>query len=199
MGTRAAKMTSEAIQLDNAQMDRDKIRKIPFLYMSNMLTGAATLAAVGAPLTLFATELGFGADRIGLLGGIMPLVQILGIMVLPLIMHFGCKRLAVFALFARYAFLLLFLAVPFVQGDLNKVFLLLFAAMTLFSIGRTIAEVAYVPWSQEFMPRKVRGSIFGKVSLVYLPVAITTSLAIKICWIHNPALTDFTRYFWWQF
>lgn len=174
---------------DREQTDYDKIRRIPFLYLSNMLTGAATLAAIGAPLTLFATELGFGAGRIGLLGGIMPFFQILGVVILPLIMHFGCKRLAVSALFTRYIFLLLFLAVPFVRDDLDKVFFLLFTAMALFSVGRTIAEAAYVPWSQEFMPKIVRGRILGQMALIHLPVALATSFAIKI-WLDSQSGLD---------
>lgn len=166
--------------VDFEQTDYEKIRRIPFLFSSNIFTGAATLAAVGAPLTLFATELGLEADRIGLLGGIMPFFQILGVACLPLIMHFGCKRVAATALFSRYLFLLLFLLAPLFQNEPNRVFWLLFGAMALFSLGRTIAEAAYVPWSQEFMPKSIRGRLIGQMALAYLPVALLVSYAIKL-------------------
>jgi Major Facilitator Superfamily/HEAT repeats len=165
---------------EQAQSDSEKMRRIPFLFLSNSFTNAATISSVGAPLALFATELGLGTDRIGLLGGLMPFFQILGVGFLPLILHFGCKRVAATALLARYVFLLMFLLVPLVQGDLTSVFWLLFAAMALFSLGRSISEAAYVPWAQEFIPQSLRGRIFGQVALAQLPVALLVSFAINL-------------------
>ncbi|NOZ33510.1 MAG: MFS transporter [Alphaproteobacteria bacterium] len=160
--------------------DYDRIRRLPFLYGFSMLTGAAILTAVGAPFTLFLTELGFGSDRIGILGGMMPFFQVFGIAFLPLIMRFGSKRVATVAFTARYLFLMLFLAVPFFLPDLNTVFWILFAAMAAFSMARTIAEAAFVPWSQEIIPRSIRGSISGKLALFYLPVGLLVSYGVKL-------------------
>src|SRR5688572_13775590 len=58
------------------QSDFDKIRRIPYLYAFNIITAAALLCTVTAPLALFAAELGVPKDRIGLIGGIMPFVQV---------------------------------------------------------------------------------------------------------------------------
>jgi Major Facilitator Superfamily/HEAT repeats len=165
---------------DPGTTDYDRIRRLPFLYGFSMFTGAAVLIAVGAPFTLFLTELGFGSDRIGILGGMMPFFQVFGIAFLPLIMRFGSKRVATVAFTARYLFLALFLAVPFFLPDLNTVFWVLFAAMALFSLARTIAEAAFVPWSQEIIPRSIRGSISGKLALFYLPVGLLVSYVVKL-------------------
>ncbi|WDR02601.1 MFS transporter [Devosia algicola] len=172
--------TVAVAQIPIEQTDYDKMRRLPYLFLSSTLTGAAALILVGAPMTLFAAELGLEADRIGLLGGLMPFFQLLGIAFLPLIMRFGCKRVASTALTIRYLFLLLFLLAPGFFGAPEVVFWLLFTAMALFSLSRTIAEAAYVPWSQEFMPRLVRGAIMGRLAMASLPIALGISFGIKL-------------------
>ena len=158
----------------------EKTLRLPYLYFFSMFTGASVLIAVGAPFTLFLTELGFGSDRIGILGGLMPFCQILGIAFLPLVMKFGCKAVAIIAFTTRYVFLGLFLSVPILIPDLNAVFYVLFLAMVLFSLSRTIAEVAFVPWSQEIIPQSIRGSISGKISIFYMATGLIVSYLTKI-------------------
>ncbi len=160
--------------------DYEKVRRLPFLYLFSMLTGAAVLIGVGAPFVLFLTELGFESNRIGLLGGMMPFFQILGVAFLPLIMRFGSKRIAMVGYTTRYLFLLLFLLVPYFISDLNTVFWILFIALAMFSLARAFAEAAFVPWSQEIIPRSMRGSISGKLSVFYLPVGLVVSYAVKL-------------------
>lgn len=159
--------------------DFDKIRRLPWLYGSTVLTATAVLCTVTAPLTLFAAELGLGEDRIGLLSGIMPVFQSLGVLALPLILRFGSRRMATAALSLRYLFLLLFLVAPFYAADPDTVFAILLAAMLGFAICRSLAEAALVPWSQEFMPRSVRGRIAGRMALAYVPVALGVSWGIQ--------------------
>lgn len=159
--------------------DFDKIRRLPWLYGSTVLTATAVLCTVTAPLTLFAAEMGLGEDRIGLLSGIMPLFQALGVLALPLILRFGSRRMAATALSVRYLFLLLFLVAPFYAARPDIVFAILLAAMLGFAICRSLAEAALVPWSQEFMPRSVRGRIAGRIALAYVPVALGVSWGIQ--------------------
>lgn len=159
--------------------DFDKLRRLPWLYGSTVLTATAVLCTVTAPLTLFAAEMGLGEDRIGLLSGIMPLFQALGVLALPLILRFGSRRMAAAALSMRYLFLLLFLVAPFYATRPDIVFGILLSAMLGFAICRSLAEAALVPWSQEFMPRSVRGRIAGRIALAYVPVALGVSWGIQ--------------------
>jgi hypothetical protein len=119
-------------------------------------------------------------DRIGLIGGILPLFQILGIASLPVVLRFGTRRVAALALIARYLFLLpLFLAPLFVsQPDIA--FTLIFGAVICYAICRTLSEAAATPWSQEIIPRLVRGQVNGKIALAYLPVALIGSFLIQL-------------------
>lgn len=161
------------------QSDYDKLRRLPWLYGSTVMTATAVLCTVTAPLTLFAAELGLGEDRIGLLSGIMPFFQALGVLALPLILKFGSRRVAATALSVRYLFLILFLVAPTYAARHDAVFVILLTAMLGFAICRSLAEAALVPWSQEFMPRFVRGRITGRMALIYVPVALGVSWAIQ--------------------
>ena len=160
--------------------DYEKTLRLPYLYFFSMFTGASVIMAVGAPFTLFLTELGFGPDKIGVLGGIMPFCQVFGIAFLPLILKFGCKAIATIAFTMRYVFIGLFLSVPLLVPNLNAVFYVLFLAMALFSLSRTIAEVAFVPWSQEIIPQSIRGSISGKISIFYMATGLIVSYLTKV-------------------
>ncbi|SMY08877.1 MFS transporter [Flavimaricola marinus] len=162
------------------QSDYDKLRRLPWLYGSTVMTATAVLCTVSAPLTLFAAEIGLGEDRIGLLSGIMPFFQGLGVLALPVILRFGSRRIAATALSIRYLFLTLFLvALAFVDRP-DVVFSILLIAMLGFAVCRSLAEAALVPWSQEFMPKSVRGRIAGRMALAYVPVALGVSWAIQV-------------------
>ncbi|WP_156458210.1 MFS transporter [Devosia epidermidihirudinis] len=160
--------------------DYDKLKRIPFLYGYSVLTATAVMCTVGAPLVLFAAELGVDKDRIGLIGGILPFFQVLGVAFLPLIMRFGARNVAASALIARYLFVLLFLLAPMFANSPDTVFALLFAAMAAYGLCRTLSEAAAVPWSQEFMPKLIRGQITGRLALAYLPVALIVSFLIQL-------------------
>src|SRR5690606_23623721 len=159
--------------------DYAKLRRMPFYYGYFILTATAVLCGVGAPLVLDAAELGIDKDRIGVIGGILPFFQVLGIASLPVILHFGTKRVAALALIARYLFLLPILAAPMFLDQPDIAFLLIFLSVVFYAVGRTLSEAAATPWSQEFLPRLVRGRINGNIALAYLPVALVGSFAIQ--------------------
>lgn len=159
--------------------DYAKLRRLPFYYAYSVLTATAVLCSVGAPLVLFAAELGIDKDRIGLIGGILPFFQVLGIASLPVILHFGTRRVAALALIARYIFLLPLFVAPLFVATPDIVFFLIFGAVILYAICRTLSEAAATPWSQEFIPRLVRGQISGRIAIAYLPVALIGSFLIQ--------------------
>lgn len=162
------------------QSDYDKLRRMKFVYVFNVLNTVALLCTVGAPLALYAAELGVPKDRIGLLGGIMPFAQILCIAFLPLVMQVSQRYMTAVSYGLRYIFLVPFLFAPMFVGQPDTVFWILFASMTLFSISRTSAESAIWPWSQEYMPKSFRGRISGLVSVLVLPSALLGSLGVQL-------------------
>jgi MFS family permease len=168
------------INQEYTQSDYDKIKRTPFFYISTMLSMVAVISTVSSPLTLFSVELGLNADKIGILGSLMAFFQVFGILAIPLIGYFGCRIVATAGLFIRYLFLSIFLIVPFYKDDTNTVFLLLFFTMSMFSLCRTISETASVPWTQEFIPKSVRGKIIGRNGLISTPFAILSSYIIKL-------------------
>ncbi|WP_306118954.1 MULTISPECIES: MFS transporter [unclassified Roseitalea] len=160
--------------------DYQKLRRLPFLYGFTVLTGAAVLCTVQAPLALFAAELGLGEDQIGLLAGMAPLFQVVGIAALPIMTRFGSRRLAGSALIARYIFLLALLVAPTFADRPGLVFAILLFGMAGFSVMRAVAEAAIVPWSQEFLPRAVRGRVNGMMAVAFVPVALIVSWLIQL-------------------
>jgi HEAT repeat protein len=173
-------MRPAAVSTPPEPTDYAKLRRLPFYYGYSVLTATAVLCTVGAPLVLFSAELGIDKDRIGLLGGILPFFQILGIASLPVILRFGTKRVAALALIARYLFLLPLFVAPLFIATPDMAFGLIFSAVVAYAICRTLSEAAAAPWSQEIIPRLVRGQISGKLALAYLPVALIGSFLIQL-------------------
>jgi hypothetical protein len=162
------------------QTDFDKIRRIPFLYGFGVLNSAAMTCAAGAPLALYAAELGVDKYGIGLIGGLMPFAQVLCFAFLPLVMHFGHRPIAALGYGLRFLLLIPFLAAPMFVGAPHIVFWILFGSMTAFAIGRAIAETAIWPWSQEYTPRSMRGHIGGVTALLALPAVVIVSYLVQL-------------------
>lgn len=161
------------------QSDYDKLRRIPYLYAFNVLNMAALVCTVNSPLALYAAELGVEKGRIGFLAGIMPFAQVLCIAFLPIVMAHSQRFITGAAYASRYFFVVPWLAAPWL-GDPNRAFWLLFGCMVAFAIARTLAETAIYPWSQEYMPKQVRGRISGVTSVAILPIALGGSLIIQL-------------------
>ena len=160
--------------------EKEKMKVINYYHFSTALQMCAVIGTVAAPLTLYSVELGLDPDRIGILGSLMAFCQVLALISIPLTLYFGSKILSIWTLFSRYIFLLIFLIVPFYQDNLTLVFYLLFFAMLMFSILRSLSEAAFVPWMQEFIPRDVRGRVIGINGIICTPFALVASYGIKI-------------------
>jgi MFS family permease len=173
------------------QSDYDKLRRIPFLYAFNSINTAALLCTISTPLALYAAELGIEKGRIGVLGGLLPFAQLFCIAFLPLAVRFSQRVMTALGYGLRHLFLLSWFAAPFLASP-EQAFWLLFASLGMFALFRTMAETAVWPWSQEYLPRQVRGRVSGITSLVVLPVALGGSLLIQL-WLDSR--TGIDRFF----
>lgn len=161
------------------QSDFDKLRRLPWFHVQVVLTNLAMLCTAGAPMALFAAEMGLDEGRIGVLGGMMPLLQVAGLLSIPLIARFGARMVATVGLTARYLFLLSFLAASLYVSEPDMVFRIMLFGMIGFSFARAIAEAAIIPWSQEFTPISVRGKVAGRNAVFALPVVLVSSWVIQ--------------------
>ena len=161
------------------QTDFEKLRRIPFLYGFSIFNTAGLLCTVGAPLTLFAAELGVSKGGIGLIGGLMPFAQVLCIAFLPVVMRFGQRHITALGYGLRYLFLLPFLLAP-AAGSPEGAFWILFGCMVAFASGRAFAETALWPWSQEYTPRFLRGKVSGTTAMLTLPAALVVSYLVNL-------------------
>ena len=158
----------------------EKLKVINYYHFSTALQMCAVIGTVAAPLTLYSVELGLSSDEIGILGSLMAFCQVLALISIPITLYFGSKLVSITTLFTRYIFLIIFLIVPLYQHNLLVVFYLLFFAMLMFAICRSLSEAAFVPWMQEFIPRDVRGRIIGINGIICTPFALAASYAIKM-------------------
>ena len=158
----------------------DKLKVINYYHYSTALQMCAVIGTVAAPLTLYSVELGLNSDEIGILGSLMAFCQVLALISIPITLYFGSKLVSITTLFTRYIFLIIFIIVPLYQHNLLLVFYLLFFAMLMFAICRSLSEAAFVPWMQEFIPRDVRGRIIGINGIICTPFALAASYAIKM-------------------
>jgi MFS family permease len=158
----------------------EKLKVINYYHYSTALQMCAVIGTVAAPLTLYSVELGLSSDEIGILGSLMAFCQVLALISIPITLYFGSKLVSITTLFTRYIFLLIFLIAPLYQHNLLVVFYLLFFAMLMFAICRSLSEAAFVPWMQEFIPRDVRGRIIGINGIICTPFALAASYAIKM-------------------
>ena len=137
-----------------------------------------------APLALFAAELGLGEDRIGLLAGMMPFFQDLGVVALPLLAGlWGAQRVAGTALSLRYGFLLLPVPPPrFFAPDARVPSSLCCWWRCWGLLGRHSLAEAVRSWPGRRSSCRVRcaGGIAGRMgACLYLPVALGVSWAIR--------------------
>ena len=149
--------------------DAEKKRKLPWaLGWSAFATLFATLTLFGPVFMLFLAELGLPKTRIGMLISIMPFCGPLALVVGNHASRFGIKR--VFLIFWSLRFVILsgLLFTPWVvrQWGLGTGFLFMAAILIGFSIFRAIAETAYSPWVQEFVPADFRGRYFGLMRII---------------------------------
>ncbi len=173
------------------QSDYDKVRRIPFLYAFNAVNTAALLCTVGTPLALYAAELGIEKGRIGILAGLMPFAQLFCVFFLPIVVQFSQRIVTATGYGVRHLFLISWFAAPWLASP-EHAFWLLFVSMSIFALLRSLAETAIWPWSQEYLPRQMRGRINGITWMVMLPVALIGSLLIQF-WLDSR--TGIDRFF----
>lgn len=117
----------------------------------------------GSVFLLFLNELGLPKGQIGAVLALFPFCGVLALWFAPVATRWGWKRVFLAGYGIRKVVMALLLLLPWVLTAAGKTAGLIFlvGVIIVFALLRALAETAYYPWSQEFIPNRVRGKIAG--------------------------------------
>lgn len=160
--------------------DQEKIRALPWAVGSSVLSsffGLWTFA--GSVFVLFLSALDLPKGRIGVILSLFPFCGLLALGFAPVAARIGRKRVFLACYGSRKFVMALLLAIPWVTVRYGHDVALLFLSgiVIVFAVLRALAETAYYPWSQEFVPNQVRGR-YGACTTVASLAASAVALLI---------------------
>lgn len=138
----------------------EKLRRIHWnTAMSALNTVFAQLTYFGSAFPLFLAELNFTNTQIGILLSFIPFTALVALVLAPMSARWGYKRTFVTFFGIRKFITAFLLLVPLVQARLGTQAVLIYVTVVLlvFSIVRSVAEMGFIPWAQEFIPNSIRG------------------------------------------
>lgn len=155
----------------------EKLRRIHWNTALNAInTVFAQLIYFGSAFPLFLAELNFTNTQIGVLLSFIPFTALIALFLAPLGARWGSKRTFVTFFGIRKFITTFLLLVPWVQAQFGVQAVLVYvtAVLLIFSIVRAIAEMAYIPWAQEFIPNAIRGKYTATTDIISRLTAIGT-------------------------
>jgi len=160
--------------------EQDKRNALPWCYASgalNNIFGLWTFA--GSVFVLFLSELQLPKGQIGALLSLFQFCGLLALGFAPVAARWGRKRVFLACYGVRKLVMAALLLLPWIvaRSGHGTALVFLTGIIIVFAILRALAETAYYPWQQEFVPNAVRGR-FTAWSTVFGLVASGGALAI---------------------
>ncbi len=160
--------------------DRGKIRALPWALSFGVLNSFFALWTFGGSMfVLFLTDLGLPKGRVGMMLSLFPFCGLLALGFAPVAARLGRKRVFLAGYGLRKFVMALLLLLPWVTTHFGQDHAIVFLSIVIivFALLRALAETALYPWSQEFIPNRVRGR-FAAWSAVSGLVASGIALSI---------------------
>jgi MFS family permease len=151
--------------------DMAKLRALPWSLAHTALNSLFYTWTFGSSIfILFLNELGLPKDRIGVLLSFFPFTGLLALAAGPLAARWGRKRVFMLCYGVRKPVMASLLLLPWLLAHLGRSTALtfLFGILFIFAVLRAVAETAYFPWLQEFVPNRVRGKYAGANTITSL-------------------------------
>lgn len=156
--------------------EAQKIRALPWNLVNGVFTNIFYLWTFGGSVfVLFLNELGLPKGQIGTLLSLFPFCGLLALGFAPLATRLGRKRVFIAGYGTRYFIIAGLLGLPWITAHYGyaAAVAFLFIDISIVALLRAMAETAYYPWTQEFIPNRVR----GKFSAVYMVLTTIASAA----------------------
>lgn len=173
-----------------------KLRGLPWAVASGALVSIFCVWTFsGSVFLLFLDQLGLPKAQIGAMLSLFPLAGIVALGVAPYVSRLGRKRVFISLYGARKLVMATLLLLPLVQAQCGRGAAVGFVVgvIILFALCRAVAETGYYPWSQEFIPNRVRGQ-FGAWNSVVATLAMCAAL-----WVAGRVIghgTGLDRFLW---
>jgi Na+/melibiose symporter-like transporter len=138
----------------------EKIRRLPWNTAINAANNIfAQLTYFGPAFVLFLNEFNFSNTQIGFLLSLLPFTGLVALLIAPSVARFGYKRVFVTFFGLRKIITAGLLFSPWVLANFGPNALLIYISVIIagFALSRAIAETAFYPWAQEFIPDSMRG------------------------------------------
>ena len=177
--------------------EADKIRALPWSLGSNALNSIfCAWTFGGAVFLLFLDQLGFPKHRIGELLSLFPFCGVLALFLAPAAARLGRKRVFLGFYFVRKFIMAGLVLVPWVTLRWGPAPALgfVFAIILAFALCRAIAETAFYPWVQEYIPDRVRGT-YSAASGIVTPIASAAATLVAAWWLRG-ADAGLGRFLW---
>jgi MFS family permease len=160
--------------------DHAKIKALPWCLASGMLNSVFALWTFGGSVfVLFLNELGLPKGQIGLMLSLFPFCGLVALAFAPVAARLGRKRVFLACYGSRKLVISLLLLLPWVVSGYGRTaaFLFLCAVIVGFALLRALAETAYYPWWQEFIPNRVRGKFVAWATVLGM---IASAIALGV-------------------
>lgn len=144
-------------------------RALPWFLAHGFLNTLFSFWTFGGSLfLLFLSELGLPKGQIGMVLALFPFCGVLALGFAPVATRWGWKRVFLAGYGTRKVVMALLLLLPWVLTAAGPAagLIFLFVIIIVFALLRALAETAYYPWLQEFIPNRVRGKVAGLNTLL---------------------------------
>ena len=147
---------------------REQERSLKWFYL---LAGANTAFAQctfgGGLFPMYLRELGLDAQRIGAVMGVIPFMQMLSLVALPLVERLGYRRSYLLFYGSRKLTIAALVFAPAILGAFGPGALFPFVGgcALIFGVQRALGETAFYPWLKEVVPDEIRGRAQGTANL----------------------------------
>jgi MFS family permease len=159
--------------MDRSPTNAQKIRALPWAISAGAANQAYVYLAFAGPVfLLFLDKLELDKTQIGLVLAIIPFCDLVAMFMAPAVARVGFKRCFLIAWATRKFVLALLIATPWILDAWGKAVAFGFVVTVIlaFSLCRTVAQSALVPWAHEFVPNSVRGKFGAFQSMVFVVI-----------------------------
>lgn len=128
----------------------------------------------GSVFVLYLAELGLPSGQVGVVLSLFPFAGLLALGFAPTAAKWGRKRVFLWCYGVRKFVMALLLLLPWMLAAWGRSTGLVFlcAVIGVFAVLRALAETAYYPWMQEFVPDRLRGRFWAWLTLLSMLASI---------------------------